>query len=132
MSIKINSLINLAGYAIPTLLSIPAMGYLARELGITNFGFFLMFFTIVGYASIFDLGLSRAVVREISLNKNDKKAISQIITTSFLLTLSIGVVVSVIFYYCNHKIASLISGPEQTESVAYAISVLSYCLPFYL
>ncbi|EIX2840534.1 oligosaccharide flippase family protein, partial [Escherichia coli] len=98
MSIKINSLINLAGYAIPTLLSIPAMGYLARELGITNFGFFLMFFTIVGYASIFDLGLSRAVVREISLNKNDKKAISQIITTSFLLTLSIGVVVSVIFY----------------------------------
>ncbi|ANO89817.1 O36 family O-antigen flippase [Escherichia coli] len=132
MSIKINSLINLVGYAIPTLLSIPAMGYLARELGITNFGFFLMFFTIVGYASIFDLGLSRAVVREISLNKNDKKATSQIITTSFLLTLSIGVVVAVIFYYCDHKIASLISGPEQTESVAYAISILSYCLPFYL
>ncbi|EFB2826147.1 flippase [Escherichia sp. 93.0816] len=132
MSIKINSLINLAGYAIPTLLSIPAMGYLARALGITDFGFFLMFFTIVGYASIFDLGLSRAVVREISLNKNDIKVTSQVITTSVFLTIFIGIVVSVIFYYSDHKIASLISGPEQTENVAYAIGVLSYCLPFYL
>lgn len=70
---------------------------------------FFNVFTIVGYASIFDLGLSRAVVREISLNKNDIKATSQVITTSVFLTIFIGIVVSVIFYYSDHKIASLIS-----------------------
>ena len=40
MSIAKNSFFNVAGYIIPGLLSIPILGYMARNLGIEEFGLF--------------------------------------------------------------------------------------------
>lgn len=69
MSLLKNSIWNFGGYIIPTIVALPALGYIARELGAERFGLFALCTAIVGYASIFDAGLTRAVIREIAFNR---------------------------------------------------------------
>lgn len=69
MSLFKNTLWNISGYIVPSLIAIPSLGILARTLGTTQFGIFTLSLAIVGYASIFDAGLTRAIVREISVNR---------------------------------------------------------------
>lgn len=71
MSIIRNSVWNIAGYIVPAVITIPALGILGRVLGAETFGIFTLALAIVGYASIFDVGLSRAVIREVSLFRED-------------------------------------------------------------
>ncbi|HED2900891.1 TPA: oligosaccharide flippase family protein, partial [Citrobacter freundii] len=90
MSLIKNSFYNLAGFAIPTLIAVPALGYLARVIGVEAFGIFTLAFAIVGYASIFDAGLSRAVIREISIYRDDLQEQYKIIATSGIVVLFMG------------------------------------------
>ncbi|MFB4895432.1 oligosaccharide flippase family protein, partial [Enterobacter hormaechei subsp. hoffmannii] len=87
MSLIRNSIYNLAGFAIPTIVAIPALGLLARLLGPEAFGLFTLVFALIGYASIFDAGISRAVIREISLYREDKKEKYNIISTASLVVI---------------------------------------------
>ncbi|HBA7847619.1 TPA: oligosaccharide flippase family protein, partial [Escherichia coli] len=82
MSLIRNSFYNIAGFAVPTLVAVPALGILARLLGPENFGLFTLAFALIGYASIFDAGISRAVIREISLYRESEKEQIQIISTA--------------------------------------------------
>lgn len=43
-------------------------GFIARSLGLEKFGLFTLAYALVGYAGIFDMGLSRAVIRAIAIN----------------------------------------------------------------
>ncbi|MBN0009079.1 oligosaccharide flippase family protein, partial [Pseudomonas aeruginosa] len=70
MSLARNTFWNFLGVLIPSLAALPAIGYLARVLGVENFGLLTLSFAIIGYASIFDLGLSRAVIREVALSSD--------------------------------------------------------------
>ncbi|THD49404.1 flippase, partial [Enterobacteriaceae bacterium ML5] len=87
MSLIKNSIWNLSGYIIPTVIAIPALGYLARALGPELFGIYTLAIAIVGYAGIFDVGLTRAIVREIALFRNDKEERNKIISTSTIFIL---------------------------------------------
>ena len=69
-----NSFWNLLGVAVPLLISLITMGWLARELGTEKFGVFLIAFSVIGYASVFDAGLTRAVIRFIAFNNRDYNA----------------------------------------------------------
>lgn len=71
MSLIKNSFLNIVGYVVPTLVAIPALGYLARSLGAERFGIFTLAMALVGYAGIFDAGMTRAVIREIAIYRND-------------------------------------------------------------
>lgn len=71
MSIIKNSVWNLFGYAIPTLIAIPSLGFLARGLGPEGFGVYTIAIALVGYAGIFDVGLTRSVIREIAIHRDN-------------------------------------------------------------
>ncbi|HFK3157043.1 TPA: oligosaccharide flippase family protein, partial [Citrobacter sedlakii] len=92
MSVIKNSLWNVAGYIIPAIITVPALGILGRVLGAETFGIFTLAMAIVGYASIFDVGLSRAVIREIALFRNDNEEKRKIIFTATLLVMVMGVI----------------------------------------
>ena len=96
MKIAKNSFFNIAGYIIPGILSIPILGYMARELGIEEFGLFTIILALVGYASIFDVGITRSVIREIAIFKNNEEEVLKIISTSALLVLILGVAAGVL------------------------------------
>lgn len=96
MTIIRNSIWNIVGYVIPTIIAIPSLGYLARSLGVELFGIYTIAIAIVGYAGIFDVGLTRAIVREIALFKHDKVERLRIISTAttFIFVFSLfGIVV---------------------------------------
>jgi len=84
MSLLKNSIWNMAGYAIPTLIAIPAFGIIARKIGVELFGLYTLSMIVIGYASIFDAGLTRAVVREIALLKENKVDSNIVINTSLV------------------------------------------------
>jgi len=72
MSIVRNSAWNVLGIVVPSLLAIPTLAIYARSLGVELLGLLTLTFAIVGYASSFDMGLSRALIRQVSIHFDDK------------------------------------------------------------
>ena len=92
MSIRINSLWNLLGSAGPMLIGIPAIPYIYHRIGIERIGVLTIIWALIGYFSIFDFGLGRAITQRISgltCSETDgqKKTIA---TTGVFFTLLIG------------------------------------------
>ena len=109
MSLIRNSFYNIAGFAVPTLVAVPALGILARLLGPENFGLFTLAFALIGYASIFDAGISRAVIREIALYRESEKEQIQIISTASVIVLFLGVVAALLLYFSSNKVVELLN-----------------------
>lgn len=133
MSLIRNSIWNLSGYVIPTLITVPALGYLARVLGPEMFGIYTIAIAIVGYAGIFDVGLTRAIVREIALFRDDFIERNRIISTStsFILVFSsIGVIV---LYLLVPEIVKLLNiSPKNNDEVILALKFLVFSIPIFL
>lgn len=133
MSLIKNTFWNLSGYALPTLIAIPALGFLARGLGPERFGLFSLALAIIGYASIFDAGLSRAVVREISLHRDDPVECKKIVANSSLILLILGCLGGGLIYFSGAAIVSVLNvQPDFYHETLNAISLVSLSLPFFL
>lgn len=93
MSIKKNTLWNLFGSAAPMLVGIGAIPYIYNQIGIERIGILTIIWALIGYFSIFDFGLGRAITQRIaSLSSlHDESKIIKTATTGVLLTLIIGV-----------------------------------------
>lgn len=133
MSLLKHSVFNLAGYVLPTLVAIPSMGILARSLGTNNFGLFTLAFALVGYASIFDAGLSRAVIREISIHRDNVLEQRNIIGSATIAVLFLGVLAAAIIYLFSFNILLLLNVPkDMLVSANDAFKLLSLIVPVYL
>lgn len=132
MSLIKNTIWNLSGYAIPTLVAIPALGFLARSLGPERFGLFSLALAIIGYASIFDAGLTRAIVREISLFRDNNAECGKIVANSSLILIVLGVIGGGIIYISGPAIVNLLNVKAGYYSeTLQAISIVSLSLPFF-
>lgn len=96
------------------------MGWLARELGSEKFGIFLIAFSVLGYASIFDAGLTRAVIRFLALKNNDKNTDSEIIGTATISVVFLGSLGTALLFYFSVSIISYLK-----VSASYYADVLS-------
>jgi O-antigen/teichoic acid export membrane protein len=93
-----NSLWNAMGLIIPSLFAIPAMSVMARVLGVEKFGIFMLTFSALGYAGIFDGGLTRAVIRSIAMNEDDEVANREVLGTASYSVLAMGTVGAALVY----------------------------------
>ena len=133
MSIAKNSFFNIAGYLIPGLLSIPILGYMARELGIEEFGLFTLILSIVGYASIFDIGITRSVIREVAIYKHDKQEVIKILSTSTLIIMALGVLAAFLIILFNTKITDLLKvSTNIREEFNVCLIIMSLSIPLFL
>lgn len=133
MSLIKNSFYNIIGFAIPTIIAIPSFGILARWLSIEEFGIFMLTFALVGYASIFDAGLSRAVIREISIFRFNETEKSKIIGTASIVIFIMGLIASSILFLSSSLLAGFLKvSDEYTYVVIESFKVLSLVLPCYL
>lgn len=133
MKIVKNTFFNIAGYAIPGILSIPVLGYMARELGLESFGLFTLMLAVVGYASIFDVGVSRSVIREIAIFKNDENEILKIISTSALVVLFLGLIAGLLLIIFNSNIVSLLKvSYKLANDFSVSLIVIAFSIPIYL
>jgi len=128
-----NSVWNLAGYVIPTAIAIPAMGYLARVLGVELFGVYTLAIAIVGYAGIFDIGLTRAIVREIAVFRGNIDERKKIISTATIFLFLFSVFGAIVISVFTPNIISLlnITASNHTD-VQNSIRVLVWTIPAFL
>lgn len=94
MSIRKNALWNLLGSAAPMLIGIAVIPYIYQHIGIERIGVLTIIWALIGYFSIFDFGLGRAITQRIASlasHQTDKRK-RTIATTGVFLTLLVGLV----------------------------------------
>src|SRR2546423_2946562 len=87
-----NSMLNLLGQVLPMLVGVLTIPHIIRGLGANGYGILSIAFLVLGYFSIFDLGLSRATVKFVAenLSPNRVHKIPELVWTSLLLLIAMG------------------------------------------
>ncbi len=88
-----NVLWNLLGATAPLLVAIVAIPILIDGLGIARFGVLTITWMVVGYFSLFDLGLGRALTKLVAekLGKGENEEVPKLIWTALLFMVVLGV-----------------------------------------
>lgn len=73
MSLKRNTIWNLAGTGLPLLLGAVTIPYLLKNIGIEAFGILTLIWALIGYFSLFDFGLGRALTQQVSAARGSDK-----------------------------------------------------------
>jgi O-antigen/teichoic acid export membrane protein len=100
MSLVRNSAWNVLGVVLPSLIAIPAFAVYARGLGVERLGLLTIALTLLGYASSFDLGLSRALIRQVSIDRGDRVAVRSLISTATLAVAALAVALAALAWVC--------------------------------
>lgn len=70
MSLKRNTLWNLAGTGLPLLIGAVTIPYLIGKIGIEAFGVLTLVWALIGYFSLFDFGLGRALTQQVAVARS--------------------------------------------------------------
>ncbi len=92
MSLRRNTLWNLAGTGLPFLLGAFTIPYLLREIGVEAFGVLTLVWALIGYFSLFDFGLGRALTQQVASARSngESKELPCLIKTGLLFTVFTG------------------------------------------
>lgn len=133
MKIIKDSFWNIGGFIVPSLIAIPAMGMMARLLGVELFGLFTIFFTIFGFASILDAGLSRTIIREVSMNRGDKEKLNIILSTSLVIVFGVSLCGASLVILNAKYISDIFNISKNSfEDVVCSLRIISLSFPFLL
>src|SRR5882724_6272943 len=88
-----NTVWNLIGSGAPMLVAVVCIPILIRGLGTDRFGVLTLAWALIGYASLFDLGLCRALTQLVArkLGAGEDREVPALVWTSLLLMLLLGV-----------------------------------------
>jgi O-antigen/teichoic acid export membrane protein len=89
-----NTVLNVVGMGVPLCIAFVTMPILVRTCGTEQFGILTIAWMVIGYFSIFDLGLSRATTKFVSelIGKGQQDRISQVVWTSLTINVVLGIV----------------------------------------
>src|SRR6267142_6402191 len=93
-----NMLWNLLGNGAPLLVAVFSIPILIQGLGKERFGVLTLAWALIGYASLFDLGLGRALTQLVAkkLGAGEDREVPPLIWTSLLLMLVLGLLGAVV------------------------------------
>jgi len=124
---------NMLGAFLPIAIGALSVPYLLRHLGIERFGILTLLWTIVGYASLFDLGLGRAATQQIAsrIALGKEADIAGVISTATLLTTIIGVVFGLLLAGCSGLLAGRVLhvSAANVADVREALLIVSLGIP---
>ncbi|QQD21916.1 oligosaccharide flippase family protein [Oceanospirillaceae bacterium ASx5O] len=127
-----NTVLNAAGLVIPGLLFIPAAAFLARTLGVEQFGLLLLMYAMLGYSGIFDAGMTRAVIRKIAQSKT-KDEHDFIMGTALGAVLVISAIPVFLVLFFSDDIAVWLKVSENyTADTVAGLKLLALVVPFFL
>lgn len=131
-----NSGWNMFGQGAGLVVAILSVPILLGNLGAEKFGLYSIFFTIVGYAGLLDLGIGRAVTAEVASNlKNDRHSIvAQIVKNALMLLTVISTILSIAILFFKGDIAHLIISTDSwlLKEVESALVMMSLIVPIVL
>ena len=91
---KKNSIYNLLGQGLPMLVGVVTIPRLVHALGVDRFGILTLAWAVMGYFSLFELGLGRALTQIVAerTGTKDSEDLSNIVHTALVMMLLLGVV----------------------------------------
>jgi O-antigen/teichoic acid export membrane protein len=94
-----NALLNLAGQTVPLLVAIVTVPALIRNLGAERFGILTLVWVFIGYYTLFDVGIGRALTKLLAqkLAIDEEHAIPSIFWTGILLMFLFGIAGACLF-----------------------------------
>lgn len=124
---------NIVGMVIPTIIAIPILGIMARKMGVENFGLFTLLFSLIGYASIFDIGISRAVTRMIALCRDDKDISNEIMSTSSWSIITFGIIGALVLFFLSVQITEWLNVTDNYYiDTVLSIKIMAFSIPLFL
>ncbi len=128
-----NTAWNLVGMCAPMVVALFSIPLLIRGLGGDRFGLLALVWMLVGYFSIFDLGLGRALTKMTAecLGRKEQEQIPGLFWTSMTLMTGLGLTGAVLLWFAAPWLAlKVLNVPEylQPETLA-AFRVVSFGLP---
>ncbi|RTZ43190.1 flippase [Candidimonas sp. SYP-B2681] len=93
MSLKRNTTWNLVGTGLPLLLGVLLIPFLINRAGVEAFGILTLIWALIGYFSLFDFGLGRALTQQVaaSLAANQAQNVGQLVKSGLAFTAITGV-----------------------------------------
>lgn len=115
-SIGKNTVWNLAGNIVPLLLGAITIPLLIPRLGIERFGVLSLLWTIIGYFSLFDFGLGRAVTQQVATSIGNRQAdsIPQVIKAGVQFTFWTGLLGTGLMLLCAYPLSHYGMGVSTT------------------
>ena len=97
-----NSILNITGYCAPIAVAVVTIPVIIRIMGTERFGVLALAWAIIGYFSLFDFGLNRALTKLVAekLGSGDDEAIPDLIRTALMVMIGLGFAVSAILMIC--------------------------------
>jgi O-antigen/teichoic acid export membrane protein len=88
MSIKRNAAWNLVGMGVPLLFGAAAIPFLLRKIGVEALGILTLIWALIGYFSLFDFGLGRALTQQVAVCRAspDQRDLPVLVKTGLLFT----------------------------------------------
>jgi len=93
-----NIFFNLLGYGAPLLAALLSIPYIIQGLGTDRFGILTIAWVIIGYLSLLDMGLGRALTKVVAerLGTGQTEEIPSFIWTALGMTLILGILISAV------------------------------------
>ncbi|HEV2495133.1 MAG TPA: flippase [Terriglobia bacterium] len=131
-----NTILNLIGFAAPLPVGLLCIPFIIRGLGVDRFGVLTLIWTVVGYMSLFDLGLGRALTQFVAdrLGSGRTEGMSSPVWTSLLLLFGLGVVAGALLVAISPWLVRIVLRipPALEVETLRASYLLAISLPFVL
>ena len=108
MSLKKNTVWSLIGSVAPMLLGLVTIPYLIKQIHVEAFGILTLVWSLIGYFSVFDFGIGRALTHQVSscVSKNLEQDLPSIIKTGLLFMLTTGLFGGGILALVSHELGT--------------------------
>jgi O-antigen/teichoic acid export membrane protein len=134
VTIARNTVLNLTGLAAPLFAALFLVPALVARLDAGRFGFLSLAWILVGYFSLFDLGLGRALARLMAERSAAAHAaeLPALSRTALALTFALGAAAGALLFAAAGPVCTrLLNLPADLQSEAVtALRILALCLPF--
>lgn len=131
-----NTIFNFSGRVLPLIIGIITIPFIVRGLGEERFGLLSLIWIVLGYFTIFDLGLGRATTKYIAeaLGKGQTDQIADITWTAISVQALFGVLGTIIVLFSSSFLAERILNisPSLIEEALLAFRVLAFSVPIVL
>ena len=125
---------NFLGQGVPLIAAFFTIPILIDALGLGRFGTLTLVWVLIGYASILDFGLGRALTQLVAqeIGENEGRNVSSLVSTALLSMIMIGGIAVIIFWVAAGWLARALlhSPPELFGETSASIRIIALSLPF--
>jgi O-antigen/teichoic acid export membrane protein len=131
-----NTMLNFIGQAVPLLVGVLIIPFIVRGLGIERFGILSLAWVVLGYFTIFDLGLGRATTKYVAeaLGKGEEDQVPRLVWASVTIQAILGFIGTVILVSITPFLVERILNipPELVREAKATFYLLSLAIPVVL